>query len=209
MARKASDKPWLHNASGWWCATLNGKRKKLDKNFVAAFHAALRAPMTHQFQVGSVVLIAEKSRLPTVPALGNMMRNAGNYHSRQSCHAANLAIPPRIVKSYVWCHRNAVTGMPPARIGQVCRVNGQPYRNCKVEGAAGHTADFLSIHHRDFDPARPRPSPARIINADHHGGMESKQREGISPTPCRSSGGTSRHRGQFRQSACLIRRTVE
>jgi len=36
MARKASDKPWLHNASGWWCATLNGKRKKLDKDFVAA-----------------------------------------------------------------------------------------------------------------------------------------------------------------------------
>jgi integrase len=36
MARKASDKPWLHNASGWWCATLNGKRKKLDKEFVAA-----------------------------------------------------------------------------------------------------------------------------------------------------------------------------
>jgi hypothetical protein len=36
MARKASEKPWLHNASGWWCATLNGKRKKLDKDFVAA-----------------------------------------------------------------------------------------------------------------------------------------------------------------------------
>jgi hypothetical protein len=36
MARKASDKPWFHNASGWWCATLNGKRKKLDKDFVVA-----------------------------------------------------------------------------------------------------------------------------------------------------------------------------
>jgi integrase len=36
MPRKPSDKPWLHNASGWWCATLNGKRKKLDKDFVAA-----------------------------------------------------------------------------------------------------------------------------------------------------------------------------
>ena len=36
MARKASNKPWLHGASGWWCATIGGKRKKLDKDFVAA-----------------------------------------------------------------------------------------------------------------------------------------------------------------------------
>ncbi len=38
MARKSkiSDKPWLHGASGWWCATIGGKRKKLDKDFVAA-----------------------------------------------------------------------------------------------------------------------------------------------------------------------------
>jgi integrase len=38
MARKSkiSDKPWLHGASGWWCATVSGKRKKLDKDFVAA-----------------------------------------------------------------------------------------------------------------------------------------------------------------------------
>jgi integrase len=36
MARKPSNKPWLHGASGWWCATIGGKRKKLDKDFVAA-----------------------------------------------------------------------------------------------------------------------------------------------------------------------------
>jgi hypothetical protein len=38
MAResKISDKPWLHGASGWWCATIHGKRKKLDKDYVAA-----------------------------------------------------------------------------------------------------------------------------------------------------------------------------
>jgi integrase len=36
MARKPSDKPWLHGASGWWCATIGGKRKKLDKDLVAA-----------------------------------------------------------------------------------------------------------------------------------------------------------------------------
>ena len=33
---RISEEPWLHGASGWWCATVNGKRKKLDKDFVAA-----------------------------------------------------------------------------------------------------------------------------------------------------------------------------
>lgn len=33
---RISEKPWLHGASGWWCATVNGKRKKLDKDPVAA-----------------------------------------------------------------------------------------------------------------------------------------------------------------------------
>ena len=33
---RISEKPWLHGASGWWCATVNGKRKKLDRDLVAA-----------------------------------------------------------------------------------------------------------------------------------------------------------------------------
>ena len=33
---RISEKPWLHGASRWWCATIGGKRKKLDKDFVAA-----------------------------------------------------------------------------------------------------------------------------------------------------------------------------
>ena len=36
MARKSSGKPWLHGASGWWCATIGGKRKKLDKDYKVA-----------------------------------------------------------------------------------------------------------------------------------------------------------------------------
>ncbi len=36
MARKSSGKPWLHGASGWWCATISGKRKKLDKDYKVA-----------------------------------------------------------------------------------------------------------------------------------------------------------------------------
>ena len=36
MARKSSGRPWPHGASGWWCTTLNGKRKKLDKDYRVA-----------------------------------------------------------------------------------------------------------------------------------------------------------------------------
>lgn len=36
MARKHSGKPWLHGASGWWCTTVDGKRKKLDKDYRVA-----------------------------------------------------------------------------------------------------------------------------------------------------------------------------
>lgn len=36
MARKPSGKPWLHGASGWWCATIGGKRKRLHKDYRAA-----------------------------------------------------------------------------------------------------------------------------------------------------------------------------
>lgn len=36
MARKSSGKPWLHGASGWWCTTLDGRRKKLDKDYRVA-----------------------------------------------------------------------------------------------------------------------------------------------------------------------------
>ena len=33
---RISEQPWLHGASGWWCATIGGRRKKLDRDFVAA-----------------------------------------------------------------------------------------------------------------------------------------------------------------------------
>jgi integrase len=36
MARKSSDKPWLHKASGFWCVTLAGKRSYLDKDYRTA-----------------------------------------------------------------------------------------------------------------------------------------------------------------------------
>jgi len=36
MPRKASDKPWLQNATGWWCATVGGKRVYLAKDYKLA-----------------------------------------------------------------------------------------------------------------------------------------------------------------------------
>ncbi len=40
MARNSkiriSEKPWLHGASAWWCATVGGKRRKLDRDYKAA-----------------------------------------------------------------------------------------------------------------------------------------------------------------------------
>jgi len=36
MARKHSGKPWLHGATGWWCTTVDGKRRKLDRDYRVA-----------------------------------------------------------------------------------------------------------------------------------------------------------------------------
>lgn len=36
MARKPSSRPWFHQGTGFWCATVQGKREYLDKDFQAA-----------------------------------------------------------------------------------------------------------------------------------------------------------------------------
>ena len=36
MPRKPSDKPWPHTPSGYWCATVNGQRAYLDRDYKAA-----------------------------------------------------------------------------------------------------------------------------------------------------------------------------
>ncbi len=45
MSRKPSNRPWLHSPSGYWCATIDGQRKYLDKDYKAACRRlkALRA----------------------------------------------------------------------------------------------------------------------------------------------------------------------
>jgi integrase len=55
MARKPTNLPWLHGATGWWCATLNGRRKKLDKDYKAACRKlkAFRTRQKRGEQIGS------------------------------------------------------------------------------------------------------------------------------------------------------------
>lgn len=36
MSRRRSAKPWLHKASGFWCATISGKREYLDRDYKVA-----------------------------------------------------------------------------------------------------------------------------------------------------------------------------
>jgi hypothetical protein len=36
MPRKPSDKPWKHGKSGFWCATIDGKRQYLDREYNTA-----------------------------------------------------------------------------------------------------------------------------------------------------------------------------
>ena len=52
MARKASDKPWLHGANGWWCATVGGKQVYPANNPKAAC-CKLRILLTRRCQEGS------------------------------------------------------------------------------------------------------------------------------------------------------------
>jgi hypothetical protein len=44
MSRKASEEPWLHQASGFWCATMNGKRTYLSRDY----HIAVKTLRQHQ-----------------------------------------------------------------------------------------------------------------------------------------------------------------
>lgn len=53
MSRKASDKPWLHGATGWWCATVAGKRMYLDKDYHVACRK-LKQLRARQKQEGTI-----------------------------------------------------------------------------------------------------------------------------------------------------------
>jgi hypothetical protein len=42
-----------------------------------------------QISINLLVAVPKKDRLPTIPTLRNVMRNAANHCTRQSCHGEN------------------------------------------------------------------------------------------------------------------------
>ena len=57
-------------------------------------YTALPAPISQQGEIGQVVLIAEESLHSPVAALGNMVRDAGGYDTRDSGHIRRLIEAP-------------------------------------------------------------------------------------------------------------------
>src|SRR5262245_57661205 len=49
MSRKPSDAPWLPRKSGFWCATLNGRRRYLSRDY----HVARRLLQHHRLKSGA------------------------------------------------------------------------------------------------------------------------------------------------------------
>ena len=61
-------------------------------------HIVSATPFSHQFDVGEVILLAEKSLQPPVTTQDNMMGNSRTYDSCNSCHKEKLAEEDRFVK---------------------------------------------------------------------------------------------------------------
>ena len=75
-------------------------------------HAVRAAMPAKQFAVGGIVGLPEERPLPSVPSLGDVVRNTGQYVSRQSRHQRTMAQHPDNV-NLVHCHRNPDhTGAP-------------------------------------------------------------------------------------------------
>jgi hypothetical protein len=54
------------------------------------FHSALSTPFSHEIDVGVVVSVFEEGCHTPVPALGNMVRNAGCYNTSDTSHVPKL-----------------------------------------------------------------------------------------------------------------------
>ena len=78
------------------------------------FHPALAAPFGHQFKIGEVIVIAEKSLLTAVATLSDVMRVARSYDARDSGHVKTIAggmemsemniLSPKLA---IYCPRNS------------------------------------------------------------------------------------------------------
>src|SRR3989338_8712067 len=66
-------------------------------------HTKSTAPLRHEFQIHAVVILREKSRLPTISTLGDVMGNTRYNRSGESCHLRTVFLYFNRVKSCVWC----------------------------------------------------------------------------------------------------------
>jgi len=92
MPRKASGKPWLQNATGWWCATVGGKRVYLAKDYKLAFRK-LKILLTRKRQEGTFDRdwLSEFGVTAVMPALS---------HLRQKVVMAWGYLPFRLLLEY-------------------------------------------------------------------------------------------------------------
>jgi hypothetical protein len=54
------------------------------------FDMVFSAPFSHQIDIGMVIVVAEKSLLPAIAALGDMVGSTGGYDSCNSCHVVRI-----------------------------------------------------------------------------------------------------------------------
>ena len=54
-------------------------------------HAGFAASFGHQIQIGLIVVVDEKSLLPAVAPLGQMVGHPGHDHVREPCHGVRIA----------------------------------------------------------------------------------------------------------------------
>ena len=75
--------------------TIRARRREYQVNMIG--HETVRPHvdpglarlLSQQISIDLMVAVLKKDRLPTIPALRNVMRKAGNHRTRQSCHGEN------------------------------------------------------------------------------------------------------------------------
>lgn len=106
-----------------------------------------------QIAIRRIVRCVEKSLLPTVSTLRNVVRNAGNNISRQTCHDA-VVIDLTMIGKLVHCHSNSV------RLFQELRQNRIIWKRIRM------IAEVSSNNHRSQLLARvARGRPSAILFA--------------------------------------------
>jgi hypothetical protein len=70
-------------------------------------HVGTAAPLSHEPDVGFVILITKEHPLTTIPSLRYMMWSSRSYYSRESSHDPRIPEVLFQITNYVWCPRNS------------------------------------------------------------------------------------------------------